>query len=63
VSYRTLRYLINKYGLKPRVSDLGGEEEGEELSGANGLAAEEPSVPLINNGRAAAKEPERGRGR
>ena len=62
VSYRTLRYLINKYGLKPRVSDLNGEEEGEEL-GANGLAGDEPPVPLMNNGRAAVKEPERGRGR
>jgi len=44
------------------VSDLNGEEEGEEL-GANGLAGDEPPVPLMNNGRAAVKEPERGRGR
>lgn len=63
VSYRTLRYLINKYGLKPRVSDLGGEEEGEELNG-NGLAAgDEPPVSVMDNGRAAVKETERGRSR
>jgi len=45
------------------VSDLGGEEEGEELAG-NGLAAsDEPPVSLMDNGRAAVKEPERGRSR